>query len=69
MTRSVLTENIEFCYIARGTPIRDRLICGHVALDKCNVSRRATGKQLLPAPKQNLRVYNCFSSLFKDYKI
>ncbi len=30
-------------------PIRDWLICGHVALDKCNVSRRATSKQLLPA--------------------
>ncbi len=34
-------------------PIRDWLICGHVALDKCNVSRRATSKQLLPTRKQN----------------
>ncbi len=25
-----------------GTPMRDWLICGHVALDECNVSCRAT---------------------------
>ena len=37
-------------YKLGGTPIRDWLICGHVASDKCNVSRRATRKQLLPAP-------------------
>ncbi len=48
-------------------PICDWLICGHVAIDKCNVSRRATSKQLLPAPyiqKQNaalnLQVSKCF---------
>ncbi len=48
------TENSkQFCYIARENTIRDWLICGHVALDKCNVSRRETSKQLLPARKQN----------------
>ncbi len=41
------------CYIARGNAIRDWLICGNVALDKCNVCRRATSKQLLPSRKQN----------------
>jgi hypothetical protein len=30
------------CYIARMNIKRDWLICGHVALDKCNISRRAT---------------------------
>ena len=29
---------------------RDWLNCGHVALDKCNVSRRETSDKLLPAP-------------------
>ncbi len=36
--------------------IRNWLICGHVAVDKYNVSPRATSKQLLSAPckiKQN----------------
>ncbi len=37
----------------RGNPIRDWLNCGHVALDKCNVSPGATSKQLLPSRKQN----------------
>ena len=53
--------------------MRDWLICGHVALDKCNVSSGATSKQLLPSRKQmaalNLQVYKFFSSLFKDYRI
>ena len=29
---------------------RDWLICAHVTSDKCDVSRRATGEKLLPAP-------------------
>ena len=33
--------------------MRDWLICGHVALEKCNVSPGATSKQLLPSRKQN----------------
>ncbi len=33
--------------------MRDLLICGHVALDKCNVSPGETSKQLLPSRKQN----------------
>ena len=44
------------CYIASAETKRDWLIHGHVALDKCNVSLRATSEQLLPAPyinKQN----------------
>ena len=38
------------CYIAGAETKRDWLIHGHVALHKCNVSPRATSKQLLPAP-------------------
>ncbi len=54
--------------------MRDWLICGHVALDKCNVSSRATSKQLLPPRKQNsgfelASLYGFFSRLFKDYRI
>ncbi len=43
-------------YIARVNATSDWLICVHVALDKCNVSRGATSKKLLPAAyihKQN----------------
>jgi hypothetical protein len=31
--------NNNYCYIARVNTKRDWLTCGHVALDKCNVSR------------------------------
>ena len=31
--------NMTFCYIASVNTKRDWLICSHVALDKCNVSR------------------------------
>ena len=48
-------------------PIRDWLICGHVALDKCNVSRRATSKQLLPARKQNGFELACLKMFFQVY--
>ena len=37
-----------YCYIASAKTNRDWLIHGHVALDKCNVSRRATSEQLMP---------------------
>jgi hypothetical protein len=33
---------------------RDWLICGHAALGKCNVSRRATSEKLLLAPTDNV---------------
>ena len=40
-----------YCYIASVNTKRDWLICSHVALDKCNVSRpRAISEKLLPAP-------------------
>jgi hypothetical protein len=45
----LITSN---CYIARMNTKRDWLICGHVALDKCNVSRRVTSEKLFPSPNQ-----------------
>ena len=40
-------QNKQYCYIARAKAKRDWLIRGHVTLDKCNVSLRATSKKLL----------------------
>ena len=56
---------------------RDWLIYDHVASDKCNVSRRATSKKLLPAAsKTNFKSYmepatkkQRFSNLFQLVKI
>ena len=43
-----------YCYIASVNTKLDWLICGHVGLHKCNVSRRATSEKLLPAPTTDL---------------
>jgi hypothetical protein len=37
---------------------RDWLICEHVALDKCNVSWRATSEKLLPASTKYVAYIN-----------
>ena len=51
----------------------DWLICGHVALDKRNVSPGQQVNNCCPPENKmaalNLQVYKCFSSLFKDYRI
>ena len=39
MTFARLSVNNNPCYIASVNTKRDWLICSHVALDKCNVSR------------------------------
>jgi hypothetical protein len=36
--------------MARVNTKHDWLICGHVALDKCDISCRATSEKLFPAP-------------------
>ncbi len=60
-------------YLGR-TPIRDWLICGHVTLDKFNVSleQQVNNHAARPENKMvalNLKVYKSFPSLFKDYII
>jgi hypothetical protein len=48
------------CYIARVNTKYDWLLCGHVTLDKCNVSRRATSEKLLsPLPATYINKQNC----------
>ena len=38
-SRGCMEDNKYYCYIASVNTKRDWLICSHVALDKCNVSR------------------------------
>lgn len=47
--RSILGKY--YCYIACAYAECDWLIPGHVALNKSNVSRRATSEKLLPSQK------------------
>ena len=50
--RNMAQQPNKYCYIAR---VNTSVICGHVALDKCNVSRLATSEKLLCQNKKNVK--------------